>query len=81
MLTETDDEECPFCGFEHMWLRYGSDGYFQFKACPKCGSGYGTYYEDNQIKECFANEVWGKIKEAYKKTRQEILASYKGDDV
>lgn len=39
--TESYGGECPNCGYRKIFLRYGSDGNFQFDACPKCGFAYG----------------------------------------
>jgi hypothetical protein len=32
-----------------MFLRYGSDGNFEYDACPKCGFAYGTNHYDPAI--------------------------------
>lgn len=41
MLTDSYGGICPNCGYDRLLVRYGSQGYFQFDACPNCGFGYG----------------------------------------
>lgn len=42
MLTETLSGKCPCCEYDKLLQRYGSEGYFQLDACPRCGFGHGS---------------------------------------
>lgn len=66
--TESIGGECPICGFTRMFMRYGSSGWFQFDACPKCGFAYGE--NDKQFN---AKEVW----ESLIKEHKELLIKNK----
>lgn len=55
MLTETLSGKCPNCNYNKLLQRYGSTGYFQLDACPKCGFAYGTNHYDI---ESFGVEAW-----------------------
>jgi hypothetical protein len=48
MLTETLSGKCPYCGYDKLLQRYGSDGYYQMDGCPNCGFGYGSNHYDEQ---------------------------------
>jgi len=58
MLTEDYNGTCPKCGFDRMLVRYGSEGYYQYDACSKCGFAYGTNHYDGELKD---KEVWDGI--------------------
>lgn len=55
MLTETIGGECPACEYNRVLFRFGSEGYYQYVACPKCGFAYGTNRYDD---EDFGEDVW-----------------------
>lgn len=55
MLTEDYNGICPKCHFNRMLVRYGSDGYYQYDACSKCGFAYGTNHYDMEDRD---EEVW-----------------------
>ena len=55
MLTETISGKCPCCGYDKLFQRYGSMGYYQLDACLKCGFGYGSNYYDNEV---FGIKAW-----------------------
>lgn len=57
MLTESIGGLCPNCGNTHNDLRYGSEGYYRYFACPKCGFAYG---ENGEV-ESWHSEVWETI--------------------
>ena len=61
MLTEDYNGTCPKCNFKRMSVRYGSDGYYQFDACSKCGFAYASNCQDIEEKD---EKVWGTILEA-----------------
>jgi hypothetical protein len=70
MLEETYCK-CPSCDYDRCHLRYGSQGYFQYTACPCCGyaDGDGT-----------AQEIWSVILKAEKKTllKQKLPVTRRG---
>ena len=45
MLTESYGGVCQNCGYDRTLVRYGSDGYFQYDACPNCWFAFGEGYE------------------------------------
>ena len=53
---------CGICGYERMLIRYGSRGYLQYDACPKCKFAYGS----NDEKEWKGKELWKLIIESLK---------------
>jgi hypothetical protein len=65
MLTETWGGKCPVCGFDRILMRYGSTGYYQLDACPRCGFAYGTNMQD--IVDTDPMEVWKAVLEAEQK--------------
>jgi hypothetical protein len=74
MLTEDYCGVCPKCRYDRMWVRYGSEGYFQYDACPNCGFAYGTCFrEPDGLTELTTAEVWDLLTEHHHKTMQEIL--------
>lgn len=68
MLTEDYNGTCPNCGFDRMLVRYGSQGYYQFDACSKCGFAYGTNHYDGEL---FGKKVWEGLIHAHKKQLEE----------
>lgn len=42
MIVDTYGGECPVCQFDRIFMRYGSHGWFQFDACPRCGFAYAV---------------------------------------
>lgn len=58
MLTDDYNGICPRCGFNRMSVRYGSQGYYQFDACSKCGFAYATNHYETEDKD---EEVWETI--------------------
>lgn len=60
MLTESYGGKCQNCGYEKMHLRYGSFGYLQFEACPKCGLAIGQ----NAHEIFIGDKLWKMIIEA-----------------
>jgi len=59
MLTEDYNGLCPKCNYKRCLVRYGSFGYFQFFACPKCEYAFG----DNGVENYDQKEVWKSILE------------------
>ena len=70
MITETYGGCCPVCDFDRMMMRYGSHGWWQFDACPRCGFAYGSngHQHDND-----PMEVWKAILESDGRYMKEIL--------
>jgi len=60
-VTETYGGICPMCEYDRMLMRYGSMGWYQFDACPKCGFAYGTNHYDG---EDTPEEVWKAVLDA-----------------
>jgi len=58
MLTETIGGECPACEYNRVLFRFGSEGYYQYIACPKCGFAYGSNMRDV---EDYGEDVWEAI--------------------
>jgi len=48
MLTDSYGGKCPNCAYDRMLVRYGSDGYHHFDACPNCGFNYGEWFDRNE---------------------------------
>jgi len=61
MITESYGGKCPVCGFTRILMRYGSFGYYQFDACPRCGFAYGTNHDTENTN---AKDVWKAILKA-----------------
>lgn len=69
VVIETYGGTCPMCKYDRMLMRYGSMGWYQYDACPKCGFAYGTnHYEGEDTPE----EVWKAILEADKAYLKEL---------
>jgi len=62
MLTEDYNGICGICGYERMLIRYGSRGWLQFDACPKCQFAYGS----NDVDEFKGEKLWKLIIDVYK---------------
>jgi len=60
MLTESYGGKCPICGFDRILMRYGSTGYYQFDACPRCGFAYAMA-GDNKEEPRFNGNLEGNI--------------------
>lgn len=58
MLTETIGGECPACEYNRVLFRFGSEGYYHYVACPKCGFAYGSNMRDV---EDYGEDVWKMI--------------------
>lgn len=58
MLTETIGGECPACEYNRVLFRFGSEGYYHYVACPKCGFAYGSNRIDD---EDYGEDVWKAI--------------------
>lgn len=79
MLTDSYGGTCPNCGYDRTLLRYGSEGYFQFDACPNCAFAYGQWYDkkesDNWEKvEGRDADIWETIFEAERRVIGETFA-------
>ena len=37
--------KCHNCGYDRCELRFGTGGWFQFEACPRCGFGFGNSFD------------------------------------
>jgi len=57
MITEGYGGTCPNCGYTKTLIRYGTHGWWQFDACPKCGFAYGS----DGYKEDWGMDVWTPI--------------------
>jgi len=68
MLTEGYGGICPNCGYDRMMYRYGSDGYYQFDACPNCGFAYAQNGEYDE----YGWKVWKAIIQVESKCNPEI---------
>jgi len=71
MLVEDYNGTCPKCGFDRMDVRYGSEGYFRYDACSKCGFAYGTYWSGKnyeKLKQLKDEKCWKIIIENVKET-------------
>jgi len=64
MITDSWGGKCPICGFNRMLLRYGTDGWYQYDACPKCGFAYGN---NGSIASDSPLDVWDAILATSKK--------------
>jgi hypothetical protein len=53
--TDTYGGKCPNCGYNKIFMRYGSSGIFQYDACPKCGFAYGYNGHDKPL---VGKEFW-----------------------
>lgn len=62
MLTEGYNGVCSLCGYERMLIRYGSRGWLQYDACPRCKFCYGS----NDVDEWKGKELWKLIIESLK---------------
>ena len=51
MLTESYGGICPNCGYDRMFIRYGSLYYFQYDACPNCCFAYGSNSFDIEARD------------------------------
>lgn len=74
MLVETLSGKCPCCGHNKLVQRYGSSGYHQMDACPKCGFGYATNHHDY---EYWGVDAWYEI---FKIELDIMNISYEEDD-
>jgi hypothetical protein len=73
MLTEgATGGKCHNCGYTRCELRYGSEGYFQYESCPKCGFAYGNYMGDKELVDVWNEEIWTEIEYITKRTRKDI---------
>jgi len=63
MLIE-DLGTCPNCSYNRSLIRYGSQGYYKFDACPHCTFAFA--HNDHDTVE-FGQEVWDTIIENYSK--------------
>jgi hypothetical protein len=61
-----------------MRVRCGSDGYFQYDACARCGYAICEYWEAQadgwKLVNLYDNDVWGIITKAEQKSRRKIYA-------
>lgn len=56
MLVEGIGGNCPNCGYNKMFQRYGSSGFWDVDACPKCGFAFG--YAQGNEKANYGDECW-----------------------
>jgi Zn-finger nucleic acid-binding protein len=49
MITESYGGICPVCGYKRMMLRYGSSGYLEYDACPRCGFAFASNGQDEPL--------------------------------
>ena len=62
--------KCQNCGYDRCELRFGTGGWFQFEACPKCGFGFGNSMDDGGVKSYWNKELWDIIEGINNRTRR-----------
>ena len=62
--------KCHNCGYDRCELRFGTGGWFQFEACPRCGFGFGNSFDGSGFKSSWNKELWDIIEGTNNRSRR-----------
>lgn len=78
MTCETVSGKCPNCSYDKMIMRYGSSGWTQWEACPRCGFACmdGQNWQEENEYPIWHEYVWKELCRMYRElgsTREEFF--------